>query len=308
MQKKLSTIQSTRFRWLRWSYMAPFVVLLVCPTWAQKQAGRVANKVNVAKSEVLTPEQARKRQRISDIQLSPDDKYIAMTVTDPVKGTEQKSDIWIFDVRARELRHFTTSQKSDSRPRWSPDGKTLAFLSNRDETAQIYLIPLNGGEAEALTESKTRIQSFEWSPDGARIAFLSTDPKTEEEEKKLKDKDDAILVDKDIKDARLRVINIDTRDVQTLTPNELRISEYVWTPDGSELLLSATDHPRRDLRSNRLYLLNVNNKVMREIESPPQPFGRLDISPDGKTLAYLGARTKNGPMLHDLCLRPLSGG
>ncbi len=308
MQKELVTIQSRRIAFLTLMCIGAFVILLSGPTRAQKHANKVSNEVDVGNSGELTPEQARKRQRISDVQLSPDANHIAMTVSDPVKETKRKSDIWIFDVKARKIQHFTTSKKSDNRPRWSPNGNTLAFLSNRNGETQIYIIPLHGGEAEALTESKTGIRAFEWSLDGSRIAFLSTDPKTEEEEKRQKEKDDAIVVDKDVKDARLRIIDVDSKDVETLTPEKLRISEFVWMPKGDQLLISATDNPRRDLRSNRLYLISVSNKEMKEIETPTGPFRRLDISPDGKTLAYLGARTADGPSAHDLCTRPLEGG
>jgi Tol biopolymer transport system component len=60
----------------------------------------------------------------------------------------------------------------------------LAFLSDREERAQIYLIPSDGGEAEALTEGENAVASFEWSPDGRKIAFLAPEPKTEVEKKR----------------------------------------------------------------------------------------------------------------------------
>jgi len=115
-----------------------------------------------------------------------------MTVTEPVKDTRRRANVWVFDVGARSVQRFTASSKSDRHPRWSPDGKKLAFLSDRADTTQIYLIPLGGGEAEALTESETSIRSFEWSPDGTKIAFLSADPKNEEEKKKQKERGDSI--------------------------------------------------------------------------------------------------------------------
>jgi len=76
-------------------------------------------------------------------------------------------------------------------PRWSPDGQQLAFLSDRDDQQQVYAMRANGGEASALTKGKRSVQNFAWSPDGKQIAFLAPDAKTEAEEKKEKDKDDA---------------------------------------------------------------------------------------------------------------------
>ena len=112
-----------------------------------------------------------------------------MVVTEPVKGTKQINNIWVYDLRDREVRKFTTSKKSDRHPRWSPDGRNLAFLSNREGTSQIYALSMSGGEAQAVTKSKTGVRGFKWSPDGTKIAFLSADPKTEEEEKKIKAKE-----------------------------------------------------------------------------------------------------------------------
>lgn len=256
----------------------------------------------------LSPEQTLRQWRISDLQLSPDGERIAMSVAEPVKGTEHVSHILIFNLRSRKIKQFTAGKKSERRPRWSPDGRMLAFLTNRDKTTQLFFIPVDGGEAEAFTKSKTAIQSFEWSPNGSVIAFLSTDAKTEAEKQRLKEKDNAFVVDKDVREARLRIISVDSGKVKTLTPEKWRISEYLWHPDGRRLLISATNHPNRDLVTNRLYLLDTTDGKMTEIATPAGPFRDLKISPDGTILAYLGARSKDGPDPHDLFIRPLTGG
>ena len=205
-------------------------------------------------------------------------------VTNPVKGTKYNRNIWVYYIITRKLLRFTTSE-SDSHPRWSPHNKTLAFLSGRKENTQIYLIPLDGGEAEALTQCKTGIQSFEWSPDGSRIAFLSLDPKTEEQEKKLKEKDDEFLVLKDDRHPRLRVIDVKTRKVHTLTGEKLRISGRTWSGDGNHLIIAATDHSQPELFTDRIYSVTVSDGKMQEISRPNGPFSGLKVSPDGKTIA-----------------------
>ncbi len=255
----------------------------------------------------LTPELIWTRASISDLQLSPDGGRLAMVVSEPALGSETRRNVWVYDSSTRGLRRFTSSVKPDGRPRFSPDGRTLAFISARGGSDQVYGIDLDGGEARPLTEVKTRVRSFEWSPDGKRIALETATPKTDEEEKKEKDKDDARVAGSEEKSPLLQVMDISSKALMTLAQGPWRISEYVWMPDGSALVISATDDPRRELFSNKIYRLAAGDGKMTLLASPLGPFGNLKVSPDGKTLAYLGSRT-DGPEAHDLWVQPLDSG
>jgi dipeptidyl aminopeptidase/acylaminoacyl peptidase len=289
---------------------ALFAALAVLPASGAPRGPDVARLGQAGPAAVsgkpLTPEMTLKRWSISDLLLSPDGNRLAMVVSEPAKPTGQRRNIWLYDLVARSLEQFTASTKSDSRPRWSPDGRTLAFLSNRDGESQIYLIPLAGGEAKPLTDSKTGIQSFEWAPDGKRIALETTAPKSEEEEKKEKEKDDARVVGRPEARALFQVFDVESKTAKTLLQGAWRISEYAWAPDGESLILTATDDPREDVFSEKIYRLSLADGGMALIAAPAGPFGGLRISPDGKNLAYIGCRG-DGPDPHDLIVRPLSG-
>src|SRR3954464_12775763 len=110
----------------------------------------------------LKPEQVLALRGLGEVQISPDGERIAFTVTEPPKGATRNSNIWIFNTRTRDLRRFTTAAKRDYSPRWSPNGQTLAFLSNRDGSTQIYLLAMDGGEAVKLTAGQSDIESFAW--------------------------------------------------------------------------------------------------------------------------------------------------
>jgi Tol biopolymer transport system component len=111
--------------------------------------------------------------RVSDPQISPDGLWVAYTVATPdLDANRSASNIWIIPTAGGDARQLTRSGR-DLRPRWSPDGKTLAFLSSRDGTSQVYSISLAGGEPTRLTFLTTGADNELWSPDGRRIAFIS---------------------------------------------------------------------------------------------------------------------------------------
>src|SRR5256886_9290678 len=134
----------------------------------------------------LTPEASLSLRNISDLQFSPDGNRLAFVVTEPAKGERRARHIWIYEKQSGSVRQFTYSAKSESLPRWSPDGKQLPFLSDRDELQQVYAMRGDGGEASPLTKGKRGVKNFAWSPNGKQIAFLAPDAKTEAEEKKEK--------------------------------------------------------------------------------------------------------------------------
>lgn len=254
----------------------------------------------VAQPALLTPEQALKTRRISELTFSSDAIHLACTVEEPVKGAEHSTHIWLLDTRTGELRQFTSSAKSEHMPRWSPDGRTLAFLSNRDERNQIYAIRLDGGEARAITSGKNEIASFRWSPDGQRFGFLAVEPKTEAEEKKEKDKDDVQISDREQDLARFWTVDLDGKNTNQVTKGDWRIDDFHWlAPD--RIVVVASDQPRVERWIDALYTVALADGAFTKFGQPKQPFGGLSVSPDRKLISYSGTRD-DGPEPHDLYL------
>ncbi len=260
----------------------------------------------VAQSAVLTPEQAIKERNISSLTFSPDGARLACIVSEPPKGGPPESHIWLFDVPRQEFRQITFSSKSENSPRWSPDGRTLAFLSNRNEPMQIYLMRLDGGEASPLTSGKNAVGEFRWSPDGAHIAFRAPEPKSEAEEKKEKDKDDAKVADRAQDLQHLWVVDVASKKIRQITRGEWRIEDFDWISE-DRLIAVATNEPKAEIWNTALFSVSLADGKISPFAQPSQPFGGLTVSPDRTHLSYVGTR-KAGPAPYDLYLESTAGG
>jgi dipeptidyl aminopeptidase/acylaminoacyl peptidase len=293
-------------RWFSSRAAGIFMVVAVGVT----PLGRAQDHPAADKGKLLTPEASLNIRSISELQFSPDGSRLAFVVTEPPKGTGRARHIWVYDKQGGVVRQFTYSAKGESSPRWSPDGKQLAFLSNRDEEQQIYVMRADGGEGVAVTKGKRSVKSFEWSPDGKEIAFLAPDAKTDEEEKRQKDKDDAHVTDKEDKRARVWVLTVAGGETRHLTKKEWEVNELAWVPSSDGLIVKATDHPESDQYTERLFWLSTSPKSTdsgpKLLIAPHGPFGEVRVSTSGKAVSYVGSR-EDGPEPHDLMLLPIPG-
>jgi dipeptidyl aminopeptidase/acylaminoacyl peptidase len=248
----------------------------------------------------FTPADVVDVRTISEIQVSPDGSRVAFVVTeagDPTKPQKPRdTNIWVVPADGSQpARLFAGSPKSDTHPRWSPDGRWLAFLSSRGESAgdenaaknQIYLLPTSGGEAEPLTSVKGGVADFRWSRDGKMIAFTSRDPETETEQERRKEGFDEHFVGHDYKPARLWVVTMADHKAELVTRQDLSIFEFDWSPDGLELVAQVYAPPRPcDTGSGvRLAVIRrLNGEVVRTLSDKPADDPLW--SPDGRSIVF----------------------
>jgi dipeptidyl aminopeptidase/acylaminoacyl peptidase len=211
-------------------------------------------------------------------------------------------DLWIVDTATAEGHQLTASKKSSSNAKWSPDGKWIAFLSDRPgqitgtppDKKQLYMIASDGGEARQLTKVETGVNNLAWSPDSKRLAFSAEDPET----KAMKDRKEKYgeyeVVHADYNMAHLWTLEIPANE-SAATPEPKRLTEgatftvgeFTWSPDGTRIAFSAQRDP--DLISSEtadIYVVTVSDGKVKKIVSTPGPDRNPQWSPDGKQIAF----------------------
>lgn len=253
--------------------------------------------VSAVSAQTWDPETQMKVKAVGVPRVSPDGSRLVYTVNEAVV-TPEKSEfvpqIWMANLATKQNVQITFGEKSSSNPRWSPDGKWIAFTSNRkDNRNNLYRLSIDGGEAEPLTDLKSSVGDFKWSPDGRYIAYTMTDPKTDEEEKNDKGRNDFRWVDENFKMSRLYVIPVEKdvngkREPRKLTTGNYTVGEFDWSPDGSRIAFShyktpgANDWPTADV--SVIELAGGNVTVL--ANSPAAEDGPV-YSPDGKSIALI---------------------
>ena len=265
---------------------------------------------------VITPADVLTIRELSDVQLSPNGKQIVFVVNepnDPKSPREPRaSNIWVVMADGRELpRALIPGLKSAGSPRWSPDGRTLAFLSDQGSSTQIYLLRNGETKPSPLTNVPGGVEDYEWSPDGKMIAFLARDQTTPEEQARRVAGDDAIVrPESNLKYTRLWVVNLSDGKATQVTKQNFEILEFAWSSAGDELALTVAPTPN-DEDSYNLSLVVVSRatgEVLRTLTKNVPPItGLLKWSPDGRWITfYEFPPTKESN--NWLSLAPASGG
>ena len=261
-----------------------------------------------AAQKVPTIDQSLEMRSVGAPQISPDGKRVVYEETRTNwESNAFETDLWIADVATGESHLLTTTAKSANDAAWSPDGKWIAFLSDRvaplDKSPagkrQLYVIPANGGESQQLTKMENGVNGFEWAPDSQRIALSAEAP----EPKAMKDRKDTFgdyhVIHADYAMVHLWALELPTTDAagrtsalaepKLLTAGEaFSVGSFSWAPDGKRIAFSAQRDP--DLISgfsSDIYTVVVADSTVKKIVDTPSPDNDPKWSPDGSQIAYV---------------------
>ncbi len=251
----------------------------------------------------MRPEDVYELTGAADPRISPDGTRVAYAVWRIEKDSnEYRSAIWVAPLDgSSEPVKFTAGEKRDGSPRWSPDGRRLAFVSNRgkdDKTpGNLWVIPAEGGEARRLTDRKESVEKLEWSPDSTRIAFSSRvrdDAYEEEDDRKRKPrrvkrlfyKLDSVGWTTDRR-THLFVVDADGEsEPNQITEGDCENGDPCWTPDGKRIVFSSLRGDRWDVDLiSRLYVVDADGGEPQQLTGDDASFDTPVFSPDGATLA-----------------------
>ncbi|MGH9744143.1 MAG: S9 family peptidase [Candidatus Acidiferrum sp.] len=291
-----------------WITMRKTVLVFVflatfCMPSTRLAAQQPASAAAAAHSAAPTIDRSLEMKSVFNPQISPDGKLVVYEVSRTNWEDDAfERDLWIADTTTGDTHQLTASKKSSTNAAWSPDGKWIAFLSDRPgqisgtpaDKKQIYLISADGGEARQLTNAETGVDNFAWSPDSKRLAFSAEDPESKAMKDRKEKYGDYHVVHSDYSMTHLWTLEIPASESES-APKPKRLTEgtefsvegFTWSPDGTRIAFSAQRDPDLiSMGTADIYVVTVNDGKVKKIVSTPGPDRNPYWSPDGKQIAY----------------------
>lgn len=276
------------------------VVISVSPVDAQKRPMTIVDLIQVP--------------GVGDAQVSPDGTQL-LYVKSEADWEENRTVSHIFRVNAdgSGTVQLTYGEEGQSSPRWSPDGRHVAFTANREdaEGTQIYLLSAGGGEARRVTSHATSVNRIEWSPDGRFIYFLASDPLSEEEKKKQEIGDDVYAFDENFKQIHLWKVETDSGEETRITEGDFTVAQYDLSPDGTMVAHMRAPSPLYgDAQGAEVWIMGAGGEGGVKLTNDTVPESNPQLSPDNRWVLFTADSNENFDFYYNdkIFLVPAGGG
>ena len=225
--------------------------------------------------------QLAETRTFQQVEISPDGKRVAW-----VENGSDESNIYVKELRGGAPARIGTGANLA----WSPDSSRLAFLDDRDHKGQmqLYTAAASGGHGKRLTSLKGFIADPRWSPDGRRIAMLFAENAPSGGGPLAPEPEETGVIGGEIHNQRLTIVDAASGSVKQVSPADLNIYEYDWSPDSRAFALSAAPGPGdNNWWIAKLYTMPADSGKMSEIYAPPLQIAMPRWSPDGKSIGFI---------------------
>lgn len=241
-----------------------------------------------------------------DINISPDGQRVAFALAEFVANQQKRlSRIWTVETSGEgEAQPLTRGPKDDLHPRWSPDSQQIAYVSTEDGEKgkpQLYVIVVSSGETRRLCTMPNGVGDPEWSPDGSRIAFVSLQGEEPQS-------DPFVVVP--ARHRRLWTVRPGFDIPEPVTPDNLTVWEYAWSPDGKHIAVYYSTGPdETDWYNGQVGVVAASGGAVRQISQLECQASSLTWLPGGKRIAYItGNWSDRGLVGGDLFVQSIEGG
>ena len=270
-------------------------------------------------ADVLTPKDILMMKRVSSAVISPNGEWIAYTVSVPREAMDKPgsaySELYVVSTKTKEMRPFIVGKENVSAVTWKPDGSALSFVAARGDGAspQVWMIPLDGGEAVQVTRTETGVTSYAWSPAGNKIAYLLTPGKSAKEKKLEGSGYGFVYFEEDLKHRNLYLAEMGKSGLvgspQQFT-KDMTVWSFVFSPDGKSIAVAVSprNHVDDSYMFQKIHLLNIESKSLKQLSTNPGKLGNFAFSPDGKYLAYAAALERKDHAVSQAFVVPVEGG
>jgi dipeptidyl aminopeptidase/acylaminoacyl peptidase len=254
--------------------------------------------------------QSLEMQTFSGAKISPDGRQVVYEESRTNWDANAfETDLWLADVATGERRLLTVAAKSSQNAQWSPDGRWIAFVSDRPgvlkdspkDKPQLWVMPAGGGEAQQVTSFESGVNWFEWAPDSKSFGVAAAGPEAEALKARKTTFGELHVIHADYAMAHLWRVGLPAIDpagrrTPAAAPKLLTSSDdysvvaFAFSPDASQIAFSATRDP--DLISNgtsKVYVLDLASGAVRLLAGDGGPNGFPEWSPDGKQIAFTTA-------------------